>query len=662
MAGYFEEPPEPTPQIDYREMMEAFDAAMKTAEREEAARRKQAKIYDAARKDIQKTLDDAKKVLGDVEFTRAMSQERMTPSELYRWSKQMERKHKALEKRCREKGIDYLEQDTEEAARRAKENAARRNITRAKAMLASIDAATSQMAADTQINFSKTLKTEGLKSAKQEEKTLEIGFDIDLDSISPAKVKALVDEDFYGGNYTNKIRRSRDKLNRELERCIRLGQVNGWSIDRLSKEMVKRVGINEREANRLLRTEMTRVSNEAALEQLKSCGARFYKYIAAMDSRTCERCKAIHGHVFAIDKAKAGENFPPLHPNCRCRIVINAENETGEYDASYVDDIVDENIRKALDKWASEGIDVLPEVVLSPSSNDYGRPSSLLELPPPAYMTRWETRFNESVLSKYGEPGVRHLQFMRIYLDSMRGRGIPDEFLAVISRMYTSSVWEVIPPPYFLFDRSAIFSSFDPSNNTLTMSCNYGSQTLYVLAHELTHFIDFSVLRKPNRINTIRRIKTAISHDTRAIFSEGITLGGTVYTTDILKQLSIDVQAYWDALRNGARREFIPMTNIHAQFVQDIGNTIGTRSLEFIDGVMALILDTIQSILGFEYGVGHEQPYCLSDEGYFTEAVANCGAAYMWGLDSVFSAFFPNGFNSISGELRHLSIRPMKRR
>lgn len=36
----------------------------------------------------------------------------------------------------------------------------------------------------------------------------------------------------------------------------------------------------------------------------------------------CEDCTALSGEIFKIDRAKSGENFPPLHPNCDCKIEI----------------------------------------------------------------------------------------------------------------------------------------------------------------------------------------------------------------------------------------------------------------------------------------------------------------------------------------------------
>lgn len=630
--------------LDDDAIASAVGAASKTAEREEASKRRLASIYDTARKDIQKTLDDARRVLGDAEFTRAMAQERMTPAELYRWSKQMERKHDALVKRCREKGIEYMEQDTEDAARRAKENSARRSITRAKAMLASIDAATAQMAADTQINLSKTLQNEAKKTAKQQAVELNLGYSAEFDAISTAKAKAIANEEFHGGSYTNKIRRNKEKLERELERCIRFGQVNGWSISRMSQEMTKRIGISQREANRLLRTEMTRVSNEAALSQLKSVGAKFYKYIAMLDSRTCDRCRDLHGRVFALSEAKVGKNMPPIHPNCRCRIVISESSQSGEYDTSWVDEIVDRNIEALLTKWAQEDAGVLPEMSLSPEGNNQSR--SLLNLPSGAYQTAEESGFEQSVLSMYKAPGVRYHAFKRAYLRSMEERGIPAGIYTMVDHFYTSSVWEDMPPVYVLFDREDNAGFCNYSSRTISLPCTDNPwYIMYVISHELTHMLDGLIWRPRGFRNRAKDINLAFARDARRILSEGITLDGVTYQADILRN------AFDTSTLNP---EFVRLTQ---RLLLEVGITGHTPASDII---IRIIYDSLQSVLGVEYGFGHSRDYCERVNGTYVEAVANCGAAYIWGLGNIFSILFPKGYATVKGLLLSHHIHQLR--
>ena len=99
------------------------------------------------------------------------------------------------------------------------------------------------------------------------------------------------------------------------------------------------VAVDERSAERIARTEMNRVSNAAELAQYRQNNIKYYRFIATEDARTCEICGKLHDTVHATDAATPGENFPPVHPNCRCRTVISTVDENGNEDDSWLDDM-----------------------------------------------------------------------------------------------------------------------------------------------------------------------------------------------------------------------------------------------------------------------------------------------------------------------------------
>ena len=80
------------------------------------------------------------------------------------------------------------------------------------------------------------------------------------------------------------------------------------------------VGYNN--AERLVRTELNYVQNRAALDSIQSAGLEYYQYIAALDRRTCPRCGGLDGRVIALEEAMQGDNYPPLHPSCRCTVTV----------------------------------------------------------------------------------------------------------------------------------------------------------------------------------------------------------------------------------------------------------------------------------------------------------------------------------------------------
>jgi|Deesub1362B_J571_1020462.scaffolds.fasta_scaffold00781_2 SPP1 gp7 family putative phage head morphogenesis protein len=97
---------------------------------------------------------------------------------------------------------------------------------------------------------------------------------------------------------------------------LREGLLKGESVRELTKRVQEVTGDAKWKAERIARTEATRVFNTAAMDRYKRAGVRYYKYLAAMDQRTCPRCARNYGKIFKIDDPNAPR--PPCHPNCRC--------------------------------------------------------------------------------------------------------------------------------------------------------------------------------------------------------------------------------------------------------------------------------------------------------------------------------------------------------
>ena len=65
-------------------------------------------------------------------------------------------------------------------------------------------------------------------------------------------------------------------------------------------------------------------------QSYKECGVKKYRYLAALDSRTCPICGNLDGKVFAVSEMKIGVNCPPMHPECRCTTVAAIEGQSLE--------------------------------------------------------------------------------------------------------------------------------------------------------------------------------------------------------------------------------------------------------------------------------------------------------------------------------------------
>lgn len=161
-------------------------------------------------------------------------------------------------------------------------------------------------------------------------------------------VNQVLNTKFLGGNYSERIWKNTDKLADTLKEVIGSAIARGESYSKTARGIRERFGVTQYEATRLVQTETCYFQNQAEIEALKTMGIEKYKFIATLDSRTSDICREHDKKVYNIEDAKAGENLPPLHPNCRSTVsaylgeeyesaIRIARNENGENE--YVDNV-----------------------------------------------------------------------------------------------------------------------------------------------------------------------------------------------------------------------------------------------------------------------------------------------------------------------------------
>ena len=132
-----------------------------------------------------------------------------------------------------------------------------------------------------------------------------------------------------GENWSDRIWQNKAALQQRLEKGLVDCVIRGAKNDTLSKTLMDTFGVGYREASRIVRTETTHVQAEAEAAALEREGYAKYKFVNATDGRTCGECGRLNGKKFLMSERKAGVNFPPIHPNCRGRIVAVVTFEDG---------------------------------------------------------------------------------------------------------------------------------------------------------------------------------------------------------------------------------------------------------------------------------------------------------------------------------------------
>ena len=104
----------------------------------------------------------------------------------------------------------------------------------------------------------------------------------------------------------------------ELQKIAVEGYNNKMAPKELANEMANKIDtLSKTRAQTIARTETMRANNLSNLIAAKENGAK--SYTISCDDAACDLCLEVYGDeedvVFDIDDT---DNFPPLHPNCRC--------------------------------------------------------------------------------------------------------------------------------------------------------------------------------------------------------------------------------------------------------------------------------------------------------------------------------------------------------
>lgn len=111
-----------------------------------------------------------------------------------------------------------------------------------------------------------------------------------------------------------------------LEERIKNGMVDaiarGCSKDELVRQLLDDFNVGFRNADRIARTELSYIQNQATKDRYEAAGVQKYQVLTTHDDRTCDAsCAGEEGKQYLLSNAQVGVNYPPFHPNCRCTVL-----------------------------------------------------------------------------------------------------------------------------------------------------------------------------------------------------------------------------------------------------------------------------------------------------------------------------------------------------
>lgn len=146
-----------------------------------------------------------------------------------------------------------------------------------------------------------------------------VGYNFSFTKIDKNIMNTLLQDNWSGKNYSERIWGNTDILADSLSELIGGALISGQSIAKTSKQIRDRFNVAKYYSDRLVRTEVNHFNNAVDAMAYENMGINKYVFVATLDSRTSEICQEMDNKVFEYKDKEVGVNFPPLHPNCRSK-------------------------------------------------------------------------------------------------------------------------------------------------------------------------------------------------------------------------------------------------------------------------------------------------------------------------------------------------------
>ena len=165
---------------------------------------------------------------------------------------------------------------------------------------------------DELVSFTKE-KLEGA-ALEQIQRNAGILGDTIIDSAKTAKT--IANSSFKNATFSERIWSQQDLLKNDLYGILSTALIQGRNPREFIPKVRKSFDVTRYQAERLLRTELTRVRIQAQAESYEANGIDEYEYVACGLKDVCPLCKELDKQIFKLKDMEIGENAPPMHPNC----------------------------------------------------------------------------------------------------------------------------------------------------------------------------------------------------------------------------------------------------------------------------------------------------------------------------------------------------------
>lgn len=161
-----------------------------------------------------------------------------------------------------------------------------------------------------------------------------VGMGVNFNMPSARVIKTASNVEWLGATFTDRTGYTLDRLTNNIEQIIPQLFIQGKNADEFGKAIAKQFNMSENAAKRDMRTLTTLITNQASILAYNNCEmVEEFEFVATLDGRTSDKCRAMDGKRFKLNEAAPFINQPPLHYNCRSTTIPYFE-DLDEYNPS----------------------------------------------------------------------------------------------------------------------------------------------------------------------------------------------------------------------------------------------------------------------------------------------------------------------------------------
>lgn len=188
--------------------------------------------------------------------------------------------------------------------------------------------------------------------------------------VSPEVIDRVINSRWSGENYSKRIWHNAQGLAETLKEELLLSLVTGRTDRETADIIANKYATGASNARRLVRTESCNLATQMDMESYAACGIEKYRYVATLDLKTSDVCRAIDGKVYPVSEQQPGKNCPPMHPWCRSTTIVDmSPKELAKMERAARDPVTGKTMKVPADmtyeQWYQKYVSGRPEAELN---------------------------------------------------------------------------------------------------------------------------------------------------------------------------------------------------------------------------------------------------------------------------------------------------------